>query len=251
MRSVEVTGKTLEEAKAAAAEQLGVSEDELSYEIIEEPKRFLGLLGTSDYRITASVQDTAVQDGTDEPAAAEAPGDEPVDEPAAGSENAETEAAPPGDGSVQQLVAHNALEALENIISLMDLDAEVTLGEVTDEEVALEVIGTDAHRLVGRQGATLDALQLIVAVMANRGLDDGARVIVDAEGYREQRTQLLEEMACSHAEQAKEAMKEIVIKDLKPYERRIIHLALKDDPDIETYSEGEGNDRHIVISPKT
>jgi len=104
--------------------------------------------------------------------------------------------------------------------------------------------------LIGRHGATLDALQMLAGLVANSGFEHGARVVVDAEQYRERRRQMLVEMAQQQADKAKESQQEVVIPDLKPFERRIIHLALKEDPEVETYSEGEGDERCIVISPR-
>jgi spoIIIJ-associated protein len=148
-------------------------------------------------------------------------------------------------------LAERAHHALAGIVALMGYDATVTSEGVQDQTVELSIVGPDAAALVGKNGATLDALQLLVAVMANRGIVDGLRVSIDADGYRERRLQLLEKMARSHADQAKDTGKEIVITDLKAHERRIVHLTLKDDPDVETYSEGFGDERQLVISPRS
>jgi len=111
------------------------------------------------------------------------------------------------------------------------------------------VEGDDLGLLIGRHGATLDAVQLIVAIGANREVNDGARVIVDAEGYRARHRQVIEGRAIKLAEEAVASGKEVVVPDLKAYERRLMHLTLKDNPTVETYSEGEGADRVLVISP--
>lgn len=241
MRSVEVTGKTLDEARAAAAQQLGVSEEELSVEVLEEPRKLFGLLGASEFRIRATVQGA-------EP---EAAGDSVEDEPGQDAESSVEEQQEEGDaGEDAEAVGQAAMEGIETIVSLMQLDATPTLRSTSAEEVVIDIEGPDAGRLIGRHGAGLDALQLVTAVIANRKAGTGARVVLDAEGYRERREEMLCEMAVAHADKAKAAGKEIVIRDLKPYERRIIHLALKDDPDVETYSEGQGEDRQLVISPR-
>jgi spoIIIJ-associated protein len=148
-------------------------------------------------------------------------------------------------------LAERAEKALSDIVSLMGYDASVASNGVHDQTVELVIEGPDAPSLVGKHGATLDALQLLLAVITNRGIADGMRVTIDADGYRERRRQLLEKMARAHAEQAKETGKEIVITDLKAHERRIVHLTLKDDLEVETYSEGMGDDRQLVISPRS
>jgi spoIIIJ-associated protein len=165
----------------------------------------------------------------------------------------ERAAAPSGDGGGPSAadLAERAHQALAGIVSLMGYDAVVTNEGLDGQTAELAITGPDAPALVGKHGATLDALQLLVAVMANRGIIDGLRVSIDADGYRERRRQLLEKMARAHAEQAKDTGKEIVITDLKAHERRIVHLTLKDDPDVETYSEGLGDERQLVISPRS
>ncbi len=244
MRSVEATGKTVDEATAAAARELGVPADQLVVEVLEEPKKLLAFLGGHEVRIRATDEQAAADTGAEPPAAAAE-----AAAPAVAADSAAAEQ-PTSEAPTAEAVGRLAFESVSQILTLMGVRAEATLGRVDEEEVAIDITGADAALLIGRHGVTLDALQLIVAVIANRGHARGTRIILDAEGYRERREQMLRRMAQSHAARVKEAGKEIVITDLKPYERRIVHLTLKDDPDVETYSEGEGEDRHIVISPR-
>lgn len=255
MRSVEVTGKTIEEATAAAARQLDASEDELTIEVLEESRKLLGFLGGHEFRIRASVAQGPEAEHDQPPSAGDK---QDTDEPEQIANGAEDHHAPTDEGdadaaeiaTANDTIARKAASVLDQILSLMGVQAEAVVRSVDTDEVTVEIRGGDAGQLIGRHGATLDALQLVVAIIANRDMPHGARVILDIEGYRERRTQMLQGMAQSHATKAKEARKEIVITDLKPYERRIVHLTLKDDPEVETYSEGEGDARHIVISPK-
>jgi len=232
MRSVEVTGKTKEEAVEEAARQLGVTPGDLTVELLDEPKKLLGLFAAHEVRIRASVAEEVDAANGTATQSAEVPAPAPAED-----------AAPAG------TAADYACEVLDGILERMDLDATSAVVASGGDETCLEISGPDAHHVIGRHGETLNALQLIVSIMISRRFTDAGRIALDAEGYREQRQQMLQRMALQHAEKAKEAGKEIVIKDLKPYERRIVHLALRDDPEIETYSEGEGDDRYLVISP--
>ena len=244
--AVEATGKTLEEARAAALAELGLAEDAVEFEVLEEPKRLLGFIGNAgDYRVRAT------------PLAAEAPAaeaeateavEEPLGAPHVQPINQLSEEGEGGD--LQQVVAQRAIEFVAETTRLMGLTTDVVVTEVIPGEVTLEIRGEGLGLLIGRHGATLDAIQMLASVVANTGLDSGCRIIVDAEHYRERRREMLRKMALAQAEKAKESQQEVVIPDLKAFERRIIHLALKDDPDVETYSEGEGDDRCIVISPR-
>lgn len=236
MDTAQATGKTLEEAKAAALAQLGATEDEADIEIIEEPRKLLGFIGNAgDYVVKATLKISA-------PAveAEAAPEAEPQEAPAA----------PVAAGVPNQIIADRAQQFLAETTRLMGLTTDVVVTEMVPGEVSLEIRGEGLGLLIGRHGATLDALQMLAAVVANTGYDQGARIVVDAENYRERRREMLRTMAIQQAEKAKESQQEVVIPDLKAFERRIVHLALKDDPDVETYSEGEGEDRCIVISPR-
>lgn len=240
MDTAQATGKTLEEAKAAALAELGASEDDVEFEVIEEPRKLLGFLGTAgDYAVRATLKGA-------QPAAVEA-----AAAPAAEAAPAAPAEATAPAGDTEQVIADRAREFLAETTRLMGLTTDVVVTDMVPGEVSLEIRGEGLGLLIGRHGATLDALQMLAAVVANTGYVQGARLVVDAENYRERRREMLRTMAIQQAEKAKESQQEVVIPDLKAFERRIVHLALKDDPDVETYSEGEGDDRCIVISPRT
>jgi spoIIIJ-associated protein len=148
-----------------------------------------------------------------------------------------------------QDLAEAGRDLLQRMVDLMGVDGEVVIHECSEDEVQLNVEGEDMGLLIGRHGATLDAIQLIVAIGANREVEEGARVIVDAENYRDRHRQIIEGRAHKFAQEAAETGQEIVVPNLKAYERRLMHLALKENPDVDTYSEGEGQDRVLVISP--
>jgi spoIIIJ-associated protein len=270
MSSVEVSAKTLEEAKLEAAKQLGVGVADIQVEVIEEPRRLLGIIGGGEFRIKATVADAAVAaeaddatrpisadevfaeaapdaapDAAPEPAPAAAPGAAPV------AEEPSAPAVPTGPQAAEvSAVAERARETLQRIVDLMGLTGSVEVVAFEGRDIFLDVKGSDLGALIGRHGATLDAVQLLVSVAANNIGHTGARIIVDAEQYRARRAQALEKMALTEADKVRRTQKELVIPDLKPYERRIIHMVLKDDPDVETYSEGEGEQRQLVITPR-
>jgi len=117
-----------------------------------------------------------------------------------------------------------------------------------DERVTLA--GEDVAILIGRHGQTLDALQYLVGIIANRDPHARRRVTLDAEGYRERHRQALEKTALDYARAVKDEGKEAVLEPQSARDRRIIHVALAEHPDVYTYSEGEGDERHVVISPR-
>ncbi|MGI5819993.1 MAG: RNA-binding cell elongation regulator Jag/EloR [Armatimonadota bacterium] len=232
MEWAEGTGRTLEAAQEDALRKLDAAAGEARFEVLQRPGTLSGILGRSEFRVKA-----VRISPTDEP-------DVDDEEPAEDMHSDEDRGRVP-----HEELAEAGRDLLQRMVDLMGLDGEVVIEECTEEEVRLNVEGDDMGLLIGRHGATLDAIQLIVAIGANRDVDDGARVIVDAENYRSRHRQVIEGRAMKLAEEAVASGREVVVPNLKAYERRLMHLALKNDPTVETYSEGEGEDRVLVISP--
>jgi spoIIIJ-associated protein len=230
--AVEVTGKSLEEAQEAAAQQLGVARDEVEYEVVGEPKKLFGVLGGGHYTLRAWRRGET-------PAPADAPA--PTAEPEAGEQGQPT----------AQEVAERAQEIAAHIFDLIGLETQVEIVSANREGVMLDIKSQMSQGMfIGRHGDTLDALQFLVGVGANRGEHGGYRVTLDLGGYRKRQEEKLREMAIDTANEAVASGQEAVIPGLKAYERRVVHTTLADRPDIETYSEGEGEQRQIIISPK-
>ncbi len=142
-----------------------------------------------------------------------------------------------------------AKEILEELLKGMGIDAGVSAKEIEDY-ISLEITTPDSALVIGRQGKTLGALQYLVNLVINKDKEERIKVILDTEGYRERRKARLMELATKLAQRAKEENTEVFLEPMNPYERRIIHTTLADDPDVETESVGEGMERQVVISPK-
>lgn len=143
-----------------------------------------------------------------------------------------------------------ACEELAKILTAMGLHAEVRPLGFEDGSIRLEVNGPDMGVVIGKHGSTINALQYLVGLITHKRVGERVRVVVDAEDYRSRRERTLQELAQSFARRVKETGQEAVLDALQSYERRIIHTALVDDPDVYTYSEGEEPDRRVVISPR-
>ncbi len=145
-----------------------------------------------------------------------------------------------------------ALAHLKEIIRIGGLEAEAHVVSIEGDTITVEATGADAGLLIGRRGQTLHALQYLLLVMLTHSESGGQkyRLILDADSYRKRRQEALEQLAETLALQVRETGEEAVLEPLNAMERRIVHTALADDPDVETYSEGEGPERHIVISPR-
>ena len=214
MRSVEVTAKTRKEAIDKALQELGVELHEVSIEILDEGSKGLFGLGARDVKVRVAAEGLS-------------------------------EGLPEGRGS-------EATALLKEVIGLMGMEATVTSQRIEDEGLRLNIESPDSAILIGRKGRNLNAMQYLInrMVPSGDGLEDPERIIVDVEGYLGRRRASLEEMARSMARRAKETRRHIRVKPLNPQERRIIHLALEDDPDIRTFSLGDSLYRSVVIAPK-
>jgi spoIIIJ-associated protein len=138
---------------------------------------------------------------------------------------------------------------LQRIIDAITTDAKISV-EQDPERIFFNVNGGNAGLLIGKQGQTLDAIQSIVEKVINKHKENRTRVLVDIEGYLETRKQNLEKLAMRLAEKSKRTGKPMSLGQMNAYDRRIVHIALKDNPDVQTRSRGEGPLRKLVIFPK-
>lgn len=251
MRTIEQTGKNVEEATRRALEALGASESEVEIEVLEGGSR--GFFGLHATEARVRVTRRAPPDTTTDALAAAAP--EAVEPAGDESEAMEIEDADEGrEPALAKTQGKNAgevvREVLSRILSLMGLKAEVALSPQPDGSYRLEVTGEEMDVVIGRHGNTINALQYLVGLIAHNRLGQRVRVVIDTEGYRQRREETLRELARAYAKQVKETGQEAVLDALTSFERRIIHTALAGDPDVTTYSEGEEPDRRVVITPR-
>lgn len=204
---VEKTGKTVEEALVAAMEELDVTEDCISYEVLEEPtKGFLGIIGVKPARIKVTVRDL--------------------------------------------LPLEKAEVFLREIFRQMKLTLTVEHSEQEDGHV-FNLIGSDLGILIGKHGQTLDALQYLTNLAANKGLaEDKVRIIIDVENYRSRREETLRRLALRLADRVRHSGEKIILEPMNRHERKVIHTALQDNRRVVTYSDGEEPYRKVVIDLK-
>ena len=242
MSTVIETGKTVEEAVEEALVAVGRSVDEVDYEVLEQPSRgFFGLFGGRMARLRVTEKQAAPDASAfAAPAAAAAqparparPGqDVPDATPAAGTPRARAE------------------QFLRDIFRCMGLTVAMSARE-TDEGYVYDLSGESLGILIGKHGQTLDALQYLTNLAANRGCEEGRiHVILDVEGYRSRREETLRRLAGHLAEKACRIHAEVRLEPMNRHERKIIHMALQDNYRVSTYSDGDEPYRCVVIAPK-
>lgn len=146
-----------------------------------------------------------------------------------------------------------AQTTLEKIINFIIEDGEVeVINKKENGVIVLRIKTSNPGMLIGRHGHTLDALQYVVNIMVNKGLEISGRskIIVDIEGYRERREDIVSKYAYEKADIVKKSGKKIALCSMNAVERRIVHLVLQEDPQVFTYSEGTEPFRRVIIAPK-
>ena len=152
------------------------------------------------------------------------------------------------DGEVDA-IADVAVACLRDVLGFFG-EREVAIDEYEgdDGELILDVTGGNLAVLIGRHGRTLDALQMVVSSLSSATLRFHYPIVVDIEGYKMRRKEKLRTIAASAAARAKRSHSKVSLAPMNAYERRLVHLALVDDPDVTTHSEGEDPARHVVIT---
>ncbi|HOA91615.1 MAG: RNA-binding cell elongation regulator Jag/EloR [Bacillota bacterium] len=142
-----------------------------------------------------------------------------------------------------------ALEFVKSVVEKMGLNAEIDIKE-EDGTLFVNIESPDVGVVIGRRGETLDSLQYLTGLVVNKDSAQWTRVILDASGYRKRREESLVDLAKKKAQRVKHTKRKLSLEPMNPQERRIIHTALQDDPQVTTFSEGEEPYRRVVIALK-
>ena len=254
MSSFEYEGKNIDKAVKKACRELNLNPDEINYEVLSHGSSgIFGLAGAKKAKILVNLPE--------EKKDAEDGADLTVPEIVNYSELPAPDAPlPAGEGFV-----HHPLNefpdtpldlgrtVLQRIVDAITADAEISAKEDAGQ-IILNVAGGNAALLIGKKGQTLEAIQSLVEKIVNKHNNhtrsNKIRVRVDVEGYLEARKNNLEKLAMRLAQKSKRIRKPISLGQMSAYDRRIVHLVLKDDPDVRTKSRGEGYMRKLVIFPK-
>jgi spoIIIJ-associated protein len=145
--------------------------------------------------------------------------------------------------------AKEAREGLRELLVRMGMQGAVNVIGEDDEQVHLDVVGEDTQHLVGKKGQVLDAIQMVLNKMIKRQ-GEGALILVDAEGYRDRRTESLVKLALRLKDEAISKKCVVALNPMSARDRRIIHMTLRDEAGVSTRSEGEGLERRLLIVPE-
>ena len=254
------TGKTVEDALAAALAELKVGREAVEYVVLEQPeKKLFGLLGSRPARIKVTVKEPPAPEESapvvDEVSSAEsaeksAPETETTDESDEETAAVGGEFCPKETTDKQRLAMDDAEKFLRDVFAAMNVAAKIDRREHGDT-VVFNLSGERLGILIGKRGQTLDSLQYLANLAVNRDDAEGrVRVIVDVENYRRRREETLRALALRLAGRARYLNEEVKLEPMNRHDRKVIHMALAKDNRVTTYSDGEDPYRRVVIAPR-
>lgn len=206
MRTLDMMGKTVDDAIDAALKELNLTRDKIEVEVLDEgSKGLFKIIGARPAKIRVTVK---------------------------------------------RDYSYEAKSFLKEVLRPMGIQAEIRVKDEGDS-IRISMTGPDMGVLIGYRGETLDSLQYLVSLVINKDQEsEYKRVILDTENYRQKREETLKRLAFKIANKAKRTGRVVKLEPMNPYERRIIHSVLQNDPDVKTYSEGEEPYRRVVVDLK-
>ncbi len=277
--SIRVSAKTVEDAITEASIQLGITSDKLEYEVIEKGSAgFLGI-GMKQAVIEArrkvdEKQETEIVEEVkkeiQQVAAEEVKAEEKIveevkaeiehdEKPKQTTEKVEKKEEIKNDAPLKREVelaevTDETKEAvstfLKDTLKAMGMEVEIALDIDEDGSLSINMSGPNMGILIGKRGQTLDSLQYLANRVANKHQSGYVRVKLDTENYRARREETLKHLAKNIAHKVKRNRRPVALEPMNPYERRIIHSALQNDPYVTTHSEGEEPYRKVVVTLK-
>ncbi|WP_028784477.1 RNA-binding cell elongation regulator Jag/EloR [Thalassobacillus devorans] len=246
MKQITATGQTVEEAVQSALEQLQTSRDLVEVDIIDEGKKGFFGFGSKPSIVKVSKVDAKAED-------------EQIESSSEQEKNTEAEVKPEIKDEPEINVTAKKMDQQEKSIE----EAERYIKEIAEQmgapvevkttlhgrDIHFELIGEKIALLIGKRGQTLNALQYLLHLTINRNTNQYYTAVLDAEGYRDRRKDTLETLASRLSEKALRTNQDVKLEPMPSYERKIIHTALQNNQQVETYSAGNEPKRYVVIRP--
>lgn len=263
--TLEIIAPTVEEALAQGLSQLGLTADAVTIEVLDAGNKGLFGLGKPQVRVRLTVNssigetqpEVEIKESRTESAVPEketkpAP---PTHEPFVSAQG-EPDPVQPAESSLEHDPLLDRTEAvISKLLSLLNLEAQVSAHYTAEDreahrDIHVDVRGSDLSILIGRRSETLAAFQYVASLIVGKEAGQFVQLTVDVEGYRDRRKKQLIQMAKRMADQVSKSGKRQMLEPMPSEERRIIHIALRDHPDVKTESAGNDPYRKVMILPK-
>ena len=248
IKYLEKTGRTMEEAIAAALAELGKSEEEISVEVLERAKSgFLGIgAQPALIRVSYEVPDEPAEEKKEAPAPKKA---EKKEAPAPKKAEKKPEVKKPAPAPVDETGEFAAVRAfISGLMERMGVEADIEISRRDNGGINVNLSGSGMGAIIGRRGETLDAIQHLTNYVVNHDSDKHMHISIDAENYRAKREESLTKLAEKMAEKAIKYKRSMALEPMNSYERHVIHTALQNYEGVTTSSTGVEPNRRVVVS---
>jgi spoIIIJ-associated protein len=258
--TLEIIAPTVEEAISQGLAQLGLTADAVSVEVLDTGNKGLFGLGKPQVRVRLTVNGPAEEEPVKAKPAVSKPEPKPSPVRASGASAGQTKSKPAPVKEVESTLEHDPLldrteSVISKLIHMMGLEAQVSAhyGETDRDDrryINVDVRGSDLSVLIGRRSETLNAFQYVASLIIGKDTQQFVQLTVDVEGYRDRREKQLVQMAKRMADQVAKTGRKQTLEPMPSAERRIIHIALRENPAVKTESAGDEPYRKVVILPK-
>lgn len=241
MKAIEKTGKTVDDAIATALNELHLNKEDVMIEILTRGSK--GILGfgvkEAKVRVTYNQEE---QPKEDEKSPTMMPQNQDM------IKNIEAVSESQDDNAIKE-VEQKAIQFLQQFLNEMHIEGTIKIIKKNTSMLTIGLEGKNMGILIGRKGETLDAIQYLVNIIANKGRQNYIKILIDTENYRAKREAALKNLVFEMSQKVKQSHKPVILEPMNPYDRRIVHSTLQDDPFVKTYSEGKDPFRKVIIIP--
>ncbi len=248
MKSIEKVGRTVDDAITEALIELGASTDEVEIEVISKGSKGLLGFGAKEAKVKVTLKEIVYQEELEvkDVIPENVCSNEPVIPQV--EQNDSEDAVVASKEEVEQVI-RNAEDFLNKLLKQMDIECIVKSEIINDNRISMSLEGKNMGIIIGKRGETLDAIQYLVNIVANKERKEYIKIMLDTENYRQRREETLRRLAFKLSKKVEKSRKPIILEPMNPYDRRIIHSALQDSKFVKTHSEGREPFRKVVITP--
>lgn len=251
MRSIEKFGKTLDDAITEALIELGASTEEVEIEVISKGSKGLLGFGAKEAKVRVTLKQAPIQEELEVEEINEiTPNNIVINEEVKSidvkgdSENSIVDS----EEQVRRVI-QNAEDFLKKLLNQMGIECTINSEIAHENRISISLEGKNMGIIIGKRGETLDAIQYLVNIVANKERKEYIKIMLDTENYRARREETLRKLAFKLSKKVQKSKKPIILEPMNPYDRRIIHSALQESKIVKTHSEGKEPFRRVVITP--
>lgn len=254
MRSIEKTGKNVDQAITRALIELGASKEEVDIEVISKGSKGILGIGAKEAKVRVTMKAEFEVEETVEAEEPKVVVEDVVKVPEIVEKPAYVEVKDSEDSIVVspeeiEDVIKRAKAFLTKLLKEMNVECDINAQVINDNRINISLQGKNMGIIIGKRGETLDAIQYITNIVANKERTEYIKIMLDTENYRARREETLRKLAFKLSKKAQQTRRPVILEPMNPYDRRIIHSALQDNKYVKTHSEGKEPFRKVVITP--